>query len=111
MDVFALSSLWEGGPITLIEAMASGLPVVATPVGIVPEIIRDGVNGFLVPLRDPAMLADALWRGREAPAMAEAAGREGRATVRDRYTHRHLAEKVMAVYEEALSGNSPGGVR
>jgi glycosyltransferase involved in cell wall biosynthesis len=111
MDVFALSSLWEGGPITLIEAMASGLPVVATPVGIVPEIIRDGVNGFLVPLRDPAMLADALWRGREAPAMAEAAGREGRATVRDRYTHRHLAEKVMAVYEEALSGNSPAGVR
>ena len=51
MDVFALSSLWEGGPITLIEAMASGLPVVATPVGIVPEVVRDGVNGFLVPLR------------------------------------------------------------
>ena len=109
MDVFALSSLWEGGPITLIEAMASGLPVVATPVGIVPEVVRDGVNGFLVPLRDPAMLAEALWRVREDPAMAEAVGREGRVTVRDRYTHRHLAEKVMAVYEEVLSGNPPAG--
>lgn len=109
MDVFALSSLWEGGPITLLEAMASGLPVVATPVGFVPEVVRDGMNGFLVPLRDPAMLAEALWKVREDPARAEAAGREGRETVRRRYTHRHLAEKVMAVYEEVLPGFSPLG--
>lgn len=107
MDVFALSSLWEGGPITLIEAMASGLPVVATPVGIVPEIVRDGVNGFIVPLREPAVLGEALWRVREDPARAEAMGREGRATVRGRYTHRHVAEKVMAIYEEVLPGFSP----
>lgn len=109
MDVFALSSLWEGGPITLLEAMASGLPVVATPVGIVPEIVRDGVTGFLVPLRDPAVLGEALWRVREDSARAEAMGREGRETVRGRYTHRHLAEKVMAVYEEVLPGFSPRG--
>lgn len=109
MDVFALSSLWEGGPITLLEAMASGLPVVATPVGFVPEVVRDGLNGFLVPLRDPAMLAEVLWKVREDPAMAEAVGREARETVRGRYTHRHLAEKVMAVYEEALPGFSLRG--
>ncbi|MHB1025481.1 MAG: glycosyltransferase [Desulfobacteria bacterium] len=109
MDVFALSSLWEGGPITLLEAMASGLPVVATPVGFVPEVVRDGVNGFLVPARDPAMLGKALWRVREDPARAEAIGSEGRRTVRGRYTHRHLAEKVMAVYEEVLPGFSPPG--
>jgi glycosyltransferase involved in cell wall biosynthesis len=111
MDVFALSSLWEGGPITLLEAMASGLPVVATPVGFVPEVVRDGVNGFLVPARDPAALANVLWRVREDPAMAEAAGREGRVTVRERYTHRHLAEKVMAVYGEVLPDLSPPGER
>ncbi|MBP2678926.1 MAG: glycosyltransferase [Deltaproteobacteria bacterium] len=109
MDVFALSSLWEGGPITLLEAMASGLPVVATPVGFVPEVVRDGVNGFLVPARDPAMLGEALWRVREDPVRAAEIGREGRETVRDRYTHRHLAEKVMAVYEEVLPGFSPQG--
>jgi glycosyltransferase involved in cell wall biosynthesis len=109
MDVFALPSLWEGGPITLLEAMASGLPVVATPVGFVPEVVRDGVNGFLVPLRNPALLADVLWGLREDPARAESAGRQGKATVRERYTHRHLAGKVMAVYEEVLPGFSPLG--
>jgi len=111
MDVFALSSLWEGGPITLLEAMASGLPVVATPVGFVPEVVREGVNGFLVPARDPVTLAKALWRVHEDPAMAESAGREGKGTVRERYTHRHLAEKVMTVYEEVLTGASPPGER
>jgi glycosyltransferase involved in cell wall biosynthesis len=111
MDVFALSSLWEGGPITLLEAMASGIPVVATPVGFVPEILRDGVNGLLVPLRDPVILGEALWRVREDPAWAEAMGREGRESVRCGYTHRHLVEKVMAVYEEVLSDVSPPGER
>jgi len=109
MDVFALSSLWEGGPITLLEAMASGLPVVATPVGFVPEVVRDGVNGFIVPARDPVRLGIALWRVREDPVRAAQIGREGRETVRGRYTHRHLAEKVMVVYEEVLRGFSPLG--
>jgi len=61
-DVLCLPSLNEGLPNVALEAMACGLPVVASRVGGVPEIVRDGVNGFLIPPSDPAALADALRR-------------------------------------------------
>jgi glycosyltransferase involved in cell wall biosynthesis len=61
-DVAALSSAWENFPHTLVEALAVGTPVVATRVGGVPEIVRDGENGILVPQGDPAAFADALRR-------------------------------------------------
>ena len=57
-----LSSAWENFPHTLVEALAVGTPVVATSVGGVPEIVRDGENGLLVPAGDPAALAAALRR-------------------------------------------------
>lgn len=61
-DVFALTSLWEGLPRALIEAMALGVPVVSTPVGGIPEIVVDEQSGLLVPSRDPAALAVAMRR-------------------------------------------------
>ncbi len=61
-DVYALPSLWEGLPLALLEALALETPIVATTVGGNPEIVEDGVNGFLVPPRDPVALADALRR-------------------------------------------------
>ena len=59
-DAFALSSTYEGLPIALIEAMATGCPAVVTRVGGTPEVVADGVQGFLVPPRDPAALAAGL---------------------------------------------------
>lgn len=59
-DLFALSSRWEGSPLAVIEAMATGLPVVATAVGGVPELVLDRVTGLLVPPGDPARLSEAL---------------------------------------------------
>jgi glycosyltransferase involved in cell wall biosynthesis len=59
-DVFALASLYEGGPIALLEALAAGLPVVVTSVGFVPDIVREGVEGFVVPPGRPELLAERL---------------------------------------------------
>lgn len=62
MDIFALSSLSEGTSISILEAMASGKPIVATAVGGNPVLVVDGINGFLVPSSDPPALARALLR-------------------------------------------------
>lgn len=59
-DIFALASDWEGNPVAVMEAMAAGVPVVATAVGGVPELVENGVTGLLVPAGDPAALAAAL---------------------------------------------------
>jgi glycosyltransferase involved in cell wall biosynthesis len=59
-DVFALASHWEGNPMSVLEAMAAGLPVVATAVGGVPELVEDGATGLLAPAGDVQALAEAL---------------------------------------------------
>jgi glycosyltransferase involved in cell wall biosynthesis len=107
MDVFALPSLWEGLPLALLSAMASGLPVVVTSVGGIPEVVRDGENGFLVPPEDPAALAAAIRRVREDAELASACGRSGAETVRAEYSHQRNAERIMEVYEEILAGHRP----
>lgn len=107
MDVFALPSLWEGLPIALLSAMASGSPVIVTPVGGVPEVVKDGRNGLMVPAGDPHALAAAIRKVCEDPAGAGALGRAAAATVRDGYSHRTTARRVMEVYEQVL-GPPPG---
>ena len=59
-DVFALASAYEGGPIAVLEAMAAGVPVVVTAVGFVPDVVSDGVEGFIVPPRRPDILAERI---------------------------------------------------
>jgi glycosyltransferase involved in cell wall biosynthesis len=59
-DAFVLSSDWEGNPLAVMEAMAAGLPVIATAVGGVPELVESGVDGILVPARNSAALTEAL---------------------------------------------------
>jgi glycosyltransferase involved in cell wall biosynthesis len=59
-DLFALASDHEGGPLAVLEAMAAGLPVIATGVGAVPDLITDGIDGLIVPVGAPSRLADAI---------------------------------------------------
>jgi glycosyltransferase involved in cell wall biosynthesis len=77
-DVFTLSSTYEGLPIALVEAMALGRPAVVTAVGGTPEVVTDGVDGLLVPSRDPAALADGLLRLLDDPALRERIGAAAR---------------------------------
>jgi glycosyltransferase involved in cell wall biosynthesis len=104
MDVFAFPSLWEGFPIALLSAMAAGLPVVVTPVGGVPEVVRHGANGLVVPVGDPRALAEAIRKAHDDPAAASALGRSAAATVRERYSQKRTALRIMDIYDEVLGG-------
>jgi len=103
MDVFVLPSNLEGVPHTLLEAMACGLPVVATSVGGTPELIRDGENGLLVPAARPRILALILKQLIESPARREALGARARRFVEEQHRVEQMLEDLAGVYRSALS--------
>ena len=96
-DVFCLPSLWEGLPNSLLEAMALGLPVVASAIDGVPEAVTDGADGLLVPPSDPAALAAALQR------LAGDAGKRARlgAAARKTAAERFALSRMIGEYERA----------
>jgi glycosyltransferase involved in cell wall biosynthesis len=103
VDVFALPSWTEGLPITVLEAMARGRPVVATPVGGTPEVVADGETGLLVPPQDPAALAAALRRLLADPELRTKMGEAGRRRVEERFSESAMAERVLAIYDEVAA--------
>jgi glycosyltransferase involved in cell wall biosynthesis len=98
LDLFALSSLSEGYSMALLEACASALPIIATAVGGNGEIVREGVNGKLVPPADPGALAAAMIALLEAPAVAQALGEQGRAWVEAEGSLARMAARYEALY-------------
>lgn len=100
LDIFALPSWIEGMPLVALEAMAHAKPVVATPVGGMPEVVVDGVTGLLVPVRDPARLGAALRGLLDDPAQARALGEAGRERVRDHFSAAATTARVLEVYDE-----------
>ena len=100
MDVFVMPSLYEGGPITVLEAMAMAKPVVSTPVGMVPDVVEDGRNGLLVPTGDSAALARAVSRLLDDPALAAALGEQARVTVERQFSPDAMVDGVVSVYRE-----------
>lgn len=85
----------EGIPVALMEAMASALPVVATAITGIPELVEDGVTGILVPSGDPAPLANALHRLAADPALGIQMGRAGRAKVEREFSLHGTAERLL----------------
>jgi glycosyltransferase involved in cell wall biosynthesis len=85
MDLFVLPSHTEGLPLTVLEAMAAGRPVVGTAVGGIPEAVRHGETGFVVPPRDPRRLAEAVIDVLANPALAKSRGEAGRASAKDHF--------------------------
>ncbi|MFQ5877310.1 MAG: glycosyltransferase [Acidobacteriota bacterium] len=104
LDLLVQPSNWEGFGLTLVEAMAAGIPVVATRVGGVPEVVVDGRTGLLVPPADPDALARAcldLLSDRE---RALRLGRAGRERARGEFSIEDLVERTAALYRELLDG-------
>ncbi len=96
-DILVLCSDSESAGLTLLEAMSSGLPVVATRVGGIPEIVEDGRNGFLATPRSPEELADRILRLSLDEKLRLRMGEEGRRTVLEHFT----VDRVVPMYEEA----------
>ncbi|MEA2503890.1 MAG: hypothetical protein QOG36_933 [Actinomycetota bacterium] len=100
LDVVVLTSRNEGTPVALIEAGAAGRPVVATDVGGVAEVVRDGASGFVVPPGDAAALAARVGTLLDDPAAGRAMGLAGREWVRARFGSERLVDDLTALYGE-----------
>lgn len=98
--ILARPSLLEGMPLTILEAMACGLPVVATPISGTAELVRDGENGLVVRPADPASLARAILRLMDDEPLREAQGRRGRHLVENGFSWDAVAAQTLAVYRE-----------
>lgn len=101
-DAFVLPSLAEGISNTILEAMATGLPVVATNVGGNPDLLRNGETGLLVPRSDPDALAQALRTYIDDPTLAAQHGRAGRERVEREFSLEVMMRRYMAVYDDVL---------
>lgn len=97
-DCFCLSSLWEGLPYVILEAMAYGLPVASTRVDGIPEAVEDGVSGLLVPPEDPAALAGAIGELLGDASRREAFGAAGIERVAERFGLDRMVDELVGVY-------------
>jgi L-malate glycosyltransferase len=102
-DIFTLPSLSEGASITLMEAMAAGVPSVATDVGGMPEIMRHGVDGLLVPRQDPAKLADAFRTLASDEALRARMGAAAKTRAEAEYRLDQTVARYMALYERCMA--------
>ncbi|MDN4162848.1 glycosyltransferase family 4 protein [Nocardioides abyssi] len=98
--LLALTSAAENLPMSVLQAMSCGLPVVATAVGGVPEVVRDGVDGLLAPADDPAALATALRTLVEDDGLRERAGKAARDRVEESFTLAGCVDGLQQVYDE-----------
>jgi sugar transferase (PEP-CTERM/EpsH1 system associated) len=102
MDVFALTSQSEGMPLVVLEAWAAGVPVVATRVGGLPELIDDGRTGILIDFGDEDAVAQAVCRLIGDPVLAGCLGEAGRDRVESRFSFRRMADEYHRQYNELL---------
>jgi glycosyltransferase involved in cell wall biosynthesis len=101
-DIFALSSLWEGLPRVLPQAMATGLPVVATAIDGNAEAVQDGLNGRLVPPSDPAALAQAVGELLGSPQLAVEMGAAGRQRALE-FSAQQMVDDIAALYTRLMA--------
>ena len=101
MDVIALSSKREGLPLSLLEGMAHGIPAVATAVGEIPQLVRDG-GGIAVSTEDVAAFSDALSLLHDNPGERKAKGRAARALVERTFLKKNMAARYVSLYKKLV---------
>lgn len=106
VDIFVLPSLSEGLPLSALEAMAAGKPVVATQVGGIPEVVINGETGFLVAAENDGALAEKLICLLKDPCLAQQLGASGIQRVEERFTLDRMVEKYEEIYGEALQARA-----
>jgi sugar transferase (PEP-CTERM/EpsH1 system associated) len=111
LDLFVLPSLAEGVSNTILEAMASGLPVIATAVGGNVELVEPGRSGLLVPPGDVPAMAAALIALADDAGRRQAMGRAGRAAAEQRFALSVMVEGYRSLYDELLAARAPAQVR
>jgi glycosyltransferase involved in cell wall biosynthesis len=102
LDVLAVTSNNEGTPVSAIEAMAAGCPVVATQVGGLPDLIDDGETGYLVPPGDAQAVSAAMLRLLREPEVARHMGQTARTLVQERFAAQRLVNDMARLYPELL---------
>ena len=105
LDIFALPSQAEGISNTILEAMASGLPVVATDVGGNAELVAAGETGMLVPAQNPQAMAQALLRYTADAALRQSHGAAGRERVERSFSIDNMVARYTSLYEQLLRQN------
>jgi len=103
MDVFVMASLWEGLPLSMVLAMSASVPVVATSVAGIPEVVDDGRTGLLVPPGDAPALGEALARLFNDPDRRRRMGADARAAVLPRFGVDRYVESIVSLYDRLLS--------
>jgi len=110
-DLVVLPSLFEGLPVSVLEAMAARRPVVATAIGGTDEAVTSEHSGLLVPPRDPGALASAIHRLRADPALAHRLASAGRERVEREFSAEVSARRVMRIYDEVMAELGSGSAR
>ncbi len=102
-DIFVLQSRWEGLPVSILEAMASGLPVVATEVGGIAELVADGRTGLLVPSGDVTALTAALTRLLDDPDLRRRMGEAGQRRFREHFEQEIMIDRMDRLYRRLVA--------
>lgn len=104
---YVLVSRQETLPVAILEAMAAGKPVVASPVGGVPRVVQEGETGFLVPHGDPDALARRLVQLLRDPELRRRLGGNARRQAMERFTLRSVSRRTVEVYRQVIEGRTP----
>ena len=105
-EFFVLPTVAEGSPLVILEALASGLPVVSTKVSGIPEIVEDKHNGFIVPPRDASALEESMRLLIEDYELRKKMSESARRKAVSMFSWRVIAEKTLSVYGKVIEGNS-----